>query len=201
MATRAIQRVNQRMRFLGRISPFVDKQALRTLAGALIQPLFDYACTSWYSGISMSQKNKLQTSQNKLIRLLLGLGPMTHLYAAHFDSIGWLRVEDRVNQLKMGITFKIVNSALPSMSLVPSYLVEYLQKVSNSHRHNTRGSVNNDLVPPIWRTNIGKSTFRSTATQLWNALPPSLKTSCSLVSFKKGLKSYLQVSLRQRERI
>ena len=84
MATKVIKKVNQRTRFLGRMSSIVNKSALRTLAGALIQPLFDYASTSWYSGIKMSLKNKLQTSQNKLIRLLLGLGPMTHLFPTHF---------------------------------------------------------------------------------------------------------------------
>ena len=65
MATKVIKKVNQRTRFLGRMSSIVNKSALRTLAGALIQPLFDYASTSWYSGIKMSLKNKLQTSQTR----------------------------------------------------------------------------------------------------------------------------------------
>ena len=138
-------------------------------------PYFDYACTSWYSIISKSLKIKLQTSQNKLIRLLLGLGPMTHLCASHFASIGWLRIEDRVNLLKMGLTHKIVNASLSPIPTVPTYLTDYLTKVSNTHSHNTRGSVNNDLVPPIFKTKTGKSTFHSTATHVWNALPPSLK--------------------------
>ena len=137
MSSRAIQKVNQRTRFLGRISSFVNKGALNTLAGALIMPIFDYACTSWFSNISKSQKTKLQTSQNKLIRLLLGLGPMTHLYSAHFNRVGWLRVEDRVNQLKMGLAFKIVNTTLPLMPSVPIYLNGYLKKVSDTHNHNT----------------------------------------------------------------
>ena len=90
----------------------------------------------------MSLKTKLQTSQNKFIQLLLDLGPMTHLTSTHFDSLGWLKVEDRVNQLKMGLTFKIVNAALPSMPSVPTYLTNHLKKVSDNHSHNTRGSVN-----------------------------------------------------------
>ena len=196
MASRAIQRINQRTRFLGRVSSFVNKSALNTLAGALIMPIFDYACTSWYSNISKSQKHKLQTSQNKLIRLLLGLGPMTHLDQLHFNTIGWLRVEDRVNQLKMGLTFKIVNSTLPSMPSVPTYLTNYLKKVSSTHNHYTRGSENNDLVNLKFETNTGKSTFHNTATQVWNALPPFLKKSNSLASFKKGLKIHFSAGQR-----
>ena len=151
-------------------------------------PIFDYACTSWFSNIPKAQKTKLQTSQNKLIRLLLGLGPMTHLCSSHFNSIGWLRVEDRVNQLKMGLAFKIINSTLPLMPSVPIYLKGYLKKLSDTHSHNTRGSENNNLVIPIFGTKMGKSTFLNTATQAWNALPPSLKRSTSLASFKRQIK-------------
>ena len=133
MATKVIKKVNQRTRYLGGMSTFVNKNAL-------IQPLFDYACTSWYSNIKMPLKIKLQTSQNKLIRLLLGLGPMTHLFPTHFASLRWLRVEDRVKQLKMGLTFKIVNATLPSIPAVPAYLTKHLQKISDTHNHNTRGS-------------------------------------------------------------
>ena len=139
----------------------------------------------------MALKTKLQTSQNKLIRLLLGLGPMTHLDAIHFHSLGWLKVENRVKQLKLGLTFKIVNAAFPSMPPVPEYLSNYFKRVSDSHRHNTRGSANNDLVPPIFKTNMGKSSFSSTATHAWNALTPSLKNNKSLTSFKAGLKVHL----------
>ena len=123
---------------------------------------------------------------------------MTHLNAEHLERIGWLRVEDRVNQLKMGLTFKIVHAAMPSIPSVPSYLNDYLKKVSDTHNHKTRGSVNNDLVPPTYRTNMGKFTFRSTAIQVWNALPPALKSSMSLASFKKGLKCHLSAGQRGR---
>ena len=198
MATKVIKRVNQRTRFMGRVSSFVNKNALRTLSGALIQPLFDYACTSWYSNTSMSLKTKLQTSQNKLIRLLLGLGPMTHLSPTHFASLGWLRVEDRVNQLKMGLVFKIVNANLPDMPPIPAYLSKYLTKVSDTHSHKTRGSVNNDLVPPTHKTNMGKFSFYSTATQVWNSLTPSLKKCSLLGSFKTALKAHFSGGQKRR---
>ena len=123
---------------------------------------------------------------------------MTHLLPSHFTSLGWLKVEDRVTQLKMGLTFKIVNASMPSMPTIPTYLNKYLVKVSESHTHKTRGSVNNDLVPPPSRTNIGKSTFQSTATDEWNALTPTLKKSLSLASFKTALKRHLAGGQRER---
>ena len=62
---------------------FCDKSALRTLAGALIQPLFDYVSSSWYSKHQNVLKTKLQKSQNKLIRLLLDLTPMAYTFFVH----------------------------------------------------------------------------------------------------------------------
>ena len=198
MATSVIKKVNQRTRFLGRMSSFVNKRALGTLAGAIIQPHYDYACSSWYSNITMPLKTKLQTSQNKLIRLLLDLRPMTHISPTHFAGLGWLNVEDRVKQLKMGLTFKIINANLSSTPTVPAYLIKHLQKVSDTHNYNTRGSANNDLIIQIHSTNMGKFSFYNTATEVWNSLPISLKTSNSLASFKTALKIHLSGGQRRR---
>ena len=50
-AQKVLAKVNQRVCFLARISRFLDKNAMLTLASALIQPYFDYACCSWYKGV------------------------------------------------------------------------------------------------------------------------------------------------------
>lgn len=61
-AQKVLTKVNQRVRFLSRISKFLDKKAMLTLASALIQPYFDYACCSWYNGVSKHLKHRLQTA-------------------------------------------------------------------------------------------------------------------------------------------
>ena len=68
------------------------------LAGALIQPYFDYACGLWYNGVTMDLKHRLQTSQNKLIRLIFYLPMRTHLESSHFERLGLLKVDDCVSQ-------------------------------------------------------------------------------------------------------
>ena len=184
MATNVIKKVNQRTRFLYRISSLVNKNTLKTLTGALIQGFFDYACTSWYHSTSKILKTRLQTSQNKLVRLLLGLTPLTHLTPAHFDSLGWLRVDDRVQHLAMGLVHKIRYS-----TKIPMYLSKYFLNVNEVHSHNTRGSTTNH-VQPRFGTNKGLNSFRSYATKMWNALPTVIKTCKSLVSFKNTLKGH-----------
>ena len=46
----------------------------KLLCLALIQPHFDYACSSGFDGLSKSLQNKLQVSQNEMIRFILSPG-------------------------------------------------------------------------------------------------------------------------------
>ena len=188
MATKVIKKVNQRTRLLYRISPLVNKDTLKTLSGALIQPHLDYAVHTWYRSAPKALKTRLQTSQNKLVRLLLNLPPRAHLDPGHFERVGWLRVDDRVQQLAMGLVFKIYNT-----NKIPMYLKDYFLKVKDRHNYNTRGS-STDLVQPRHDSNKGLNSFSCYATNMWNALPKAVKECKSLTSFKTALKYHLQTA-------
>ena len=123
---------------------------------------------------------------------------ISHISPTHFARLGWLNVDDRVKQLKMRLSFKIVNANLPSTPTVPAYLTNHLQKVSDTHSYNTRGSVHNDLIIQPFGTNMGKFSFYKTATQVWNSLTVSLKTCSSLGPFKAALKIHLSGGQRRR---
>ena len=62
---------------------------------------------AWYRSAPKTLKTRLQTSQNKLVRLLHNLPPRPHLDPGHFQRLGWLRVDDRVQHLAMGLVYKI----------------------------------------------------------------------------------------------
>ena len=47
-----IDKVNSRLKFLLRQNRFLTPPLRRLLCNALIQPLFDYACTAWFSNLS-----------------------------------------------------------------------------------------------------------------------------------------------------
>ena len=160
---------------------------MKVLAVALIQCHFDYACTSWYNGISVILKNKLQTSQNKLVRLIHKLHPRTHLLPTHFDSLGWLRVKQRVSFLKMCMVHRIIEDK------APKYLCNYFSKVSDVHRYSTRGSATN-FVPCKVKTSIGKASFLYSAAITWNGLPTVTKLTRTTASFKSSLKSFLNTT-------
>ena len=184
MALQVIQKVNQRGKFLARTSSFLNRSALEILAGALIQCHFDYASTSWYTGISAALKHKLQTAQNKLVRVILKLHPRTHLSSAHFDSLKWLRVEDRASLMKLTMVHRIQSKD------APKYLHDYFIKVGNTHGHFTRQSTT-DLMPMHSSSSVGRNTFRCSAASKWNGLPKNLKTISSATGFKVSLKLWL----------
>ena len=52
MALNIIDKVNSRLKFLVRQNCFLTPPLHRLLCNALIQPLFDYACTVWFSNLS-----------------------------------------------------------------------------------------------------------------------------------------------------
>ena len=82
---------------------------MKLLAAALVQCHFDYACSSWHSGLTKKTKGKLQVCQNKLIITVLKLPPRTHLDYSHFKLLNWLPVDKRVNQLKLSHVHSVTN--------------------------------------------------------------------------------------------
>ena len=66
---------------------------------SLIQCHFDYACSVWYPGLSKVLKNKLQVTQNKIVRFILNMDSRAHVGTEVFKSLGWLPVSKRVDQI------------------------------------------------------------------------------------------------------
>jgi len=75
MASKIIEKVSPRTKFLTRKSNYLDNKTMKLLASALVQCHLDYACASWYSNLTKKTKDKLQVCQNKLIRTVLKLPP------------------------------------------------------------------------------------------------------------------------------
>ncbi len=142
----------------------MDTETLKMLAGALVQSHFDYAAVFWYSGISKKLKNKLQTAQNKLCRVILKVHPLMHLREEHYRKISFLKVEKRVIFLKLVMVFKILKK------MIPKYLLEYYVFVRDVHCHSTRAS-RNDIYPYRFKSEMGKNYFLYTSSVAWNKLP------------------------------
>ena len=102
------KKANSRLKFLYRCK-FNSK---KTLCAALIQCYFDYACSSWYSGLNKTFSKKLQVMQNKVVRFILNLRRRDSVRNKELRKVDVLSVPDRVMQLKMNHVFKIKKSKL-----------------------------------------------------------------------------------------
>ena len=60
-----------------------------------------------YGNFKIAKKNRLQVTQNKIIRFVLKMDPRSHVGANEFKSIGWLPVSRRVYQIFLNLVFKI----------------------------------------------------------------------------------------------
>ena len=84
------------------------------LSNALIQPHFDYACSSWYPNLNEKQKKKENTNRtNECISFCLKLGKTHHVFNKEFQSTNWLPVDKKVQQCINAITLEFVNNAFP----------------------------------------------------------------------------------------
>jgi len=180
MATKILQKINARLRFLNRNRRVLNQALRRILCNALIQPHFDYACQAWFPNLTQSLSTKIQCAQNKCIRLCLNLDSYTHLDKKHFKTINWLPTQERVNQRICVNVFKYFNQT------APTYMSDIF--IPQKTVINTRNSMYR-LKTQIRRSNMGQNSLSCSGPKLWNILPNEIKSSKSTNSFKHKLKN------------
>ena len=181
-ASKIIAKCNSRVSFLFRYSSLLDVNTRRILCSSLVQPLLDYCCSSWYSGLSSRLREKIDVIQRRMVRFVLSYDSRKHVDSQDFKRLSWMKMSDRVKYFKLLHVFKIRNG------LAPDYLSKRFTLVENTHEHNTRGCERNFSIS----TDISGSltTFSYTAATLWNSLPNCFKELTSLKIFRKRLRGH-----------
>jgi hypothetical protein len=191
MGELVIKKANSRLKFLHRNARNFDIKTKKLLTSALVQCHFDYACSSWYSGLSKKTKSKLQVTENRLIRFILGLHPRTHIGAEEFNLVGLLTVDQRVAQIKLSHAHRILNGK------APEYLQNIYTRVNNIHSYNTRRSSKSLHVPRV--NGMAQKTFMYTSVLQWNLIPPGIQGISELAPFKNAVKKYFLGRLSEQE--
>ena len=142
MITKIISKGNNKIKFLYRNANNLDKQTKMLLTSALIQCHFDYGSSMWYMVTTCRMKKKLQITQNKIVRFILGLPPKSHIGVTEFSSACMLPVPLRVDQLKLNHMYNIVNG------IFPHYRRGEVSMAGN-HGHNTRSGYRACFVPRV----------------------------------------------------
>ena len=183
MAKSIIQKANARLKFLYRKRAYLTAHTKRLLVSALIQCHFDYACSFWFHGLTKFWKDKLQVTQNKLVRFVLDLDYRSHIDNKHFISLDWLPVSKRVEQITLCHVFKIKND------LCPDYMSQHFVTQNSVHSYRTRSSQNGSFVPPKVK-GFGIKSFSYLGCKLWNLLPPKIRDVPCLTKFKRAVKDH-----------
>ena len=106
MASKVLKKINAKLKFLHRQSRYLIPAYRRLLCNAIIQPHFDYGCSSWFPLLNKNLKLKLQKAQKKCFRFCLNLSPRSHIDPSHFRKINCLPVSDRVEYCNANTVFK-----------------------------------------------------------------------------------------------
>src|SRR6218665_471705 len=102
----------------------------------------------------------------------------------HVHQLHWLPVEFRIRFKLACLTYKALSTSPVQQT--------YLSACSSNSLHPCclRSSCTRLLAEPRYRTVMGSRAFHFSAPREWNRLPLSLRSSNSLPSFKKRLKTY-----------
>ena len=179
MANYVLGKINGKLKFLYRKQEYLNYSLRRLLTNALIQPHFDFACLAWYPNLNCKLKTRIQTIQNKCIRLCLKLGNRTHIGINMFKVINWLPTQKRFEQCLGTSIFKFF------MGNAPTYMSEMYFPVKQSLY--TRRSFNK-LCLPNKNTTRGIKTLSYIGPRIWNNLSISLKSAPTINIFKHRLK-------------
>ena len=184
MVRSVIRIANSRLKYLYRKKAYLTEHTKLLLIQTLIQCHYDYACSIWYSGLSMQFKKRLQTTQNKLIRFILNLNCNDHIFPLHFKQLNWLPVNKRVEQIILCNVFKIYNGSSPK------YFNEQFRPQNSLHNYETRLSQKGGFVLPRVKS-YGSKSFSVISCSLWNKLPKHITKLDTLNNFKRAIKTHL----------
>ena len=139
----------------------------------MVLPYLQYCLINWgnFKGDrNIGLRDRLLALQKTFVRIITGSHRISHADPL-FAKLGIMKIDDLYNHSVRIFSFKLVKNMLPSGV---SSIFE-----RSSHTHNTRGASSNLFV-----SHSDSRSIKSIAPRVWNLLPPKLKVSPSIASFK-----------------
>jgi hypothetical protein len=126
---------------------------------------------------------KLQSVQNAAARIVQRL-PKSHSVTPVLKDLHWLKVDMRIKYKVLLMVYKALHGEAP-------VYIQDLLKLYEPTR--SLRSANRSLlcVPKVKTVTYGNRIFSKVAADLWNELEENVKSSPSVASFKRRLKTYL----------
>ena len=169
-------KVNKQLSVVKRFKHLIGDYIKRRLYNAFILPVFNYCSDVWHF-CSKRSKDKLEQLNKQALRTVLNSNSD---YETLLRIIGSVNLESsRVQNMRI-TTYKTL------YGIAPPYLKSLLKE--RKVAYNLRGTLKLNL-PRVTTTTYGLQSFRYAATQVWNMLPDDIRTSESLIAFKRAIQN------------
>ena len=133
-----------------------------------------------YGFTTKSNMNKLQTLQNKLLKVLTFKDRRYPTNDIH-SQLKILKIEDLLYQEKLSFVHNYINDKLP-----PTFQ-NYYTEFAMVHNIETRNK-NYNFIIPHHKTNIGAATIKINGAKIWNNLDTKIKQISNIKIFRKCIK-------------
>ena len=157
------------------IKHYISKKLARQLYFAFVSSRIKYGIEV-YGSCSNNLLSKLQTLQNKLLKLLLRL-PFRHSTNKLHQDLGILKVNDMYNYALLNFTYQCIAKACPPV-LTNYFSVRDIEPSLRQHEY---------LNIHRYRTTFGASCVRNRAARLWNDLSHDVVSISDFNLFKKHI--------------
>ena len=170
-----------------KIGRFLDQGIKLILVKQLVISKLDY-CNALYINLPMKTLKKLKSALNSGIRFIYNINDRNEDLLPYYRKSHILPIEQRITFKVCLLSYKVVNGS------APNYLSELVVMEKHSDETKTRQRSGDNLrlkVPRPSKTRIGDRRFSNCAPGIWNALPLEIRSSQSVDTFKKLLKTHL----------
>ena len=167
---------------IARICKDLSNDTCSCMFQGLVISKLDYANCLLY-GVNKVFLHRLQIVQNSAARVILKMRKYDHISRAR-QELHWLPIQQR-------IAFSILTDVYKALHGPAATYITDLILLAQPARL-TRSSKNFNIAFPVKvpRNSYGKQAFVYAAPSLWNNLPVSIRSSNSLLDFRKQLNTY-----------
>ena len=162
----------------------LTEEACRILVQNLVISHLDYG-NALFISLPDCDLDKLQQIQNIAAKVILGRGRMDSPSEAMYH-LHWLPIRQRIQHKTAMLTFKCISGEAP----------QCLKDMISVDHQSTPGLCSNNKCKRLHEPKtLGKAfanwSFKMAAPRLWNRLPNDVKSSPTLDTFKRSLKTFL----------
>lgn len=171
---------NRKINCLYRIRHYLDVKQMRTLADAYILSSFKYAPLIWMFA-SCGAANKINRAHKRCLKAIYGGNSYVDI---SLDQLIQMDSSSTIHEMHLRILLTEVYKAIHGLS--PKFMAEFFTSKDISYSLRNSSLLR---LPPAKTIKYGVNAVHFRSCFTWNSLPPEIKASRTLASFKSKIKS------------